>query len=62
MVEMTTEEQNKHKMKKKIEDNLRELWDNSKHTNIQILGVSGRRRKKERAWEDIWKDDTWKLL
>ena len=49
-------------MKKKIEDNLRELWDNSKHTNIQILGVSGRRRKKERAWEDIWKDDTWKLL
>ena len=59
MVEMTTEEQNKHKMKK-IEDNLRVLWDNTKHTNIQILGVSGRRIK-ERAWEDIWKDYIWKL-
>ena len=61
MVEMTTEEQNKHKMKT-IEDNLREIWDNTKHTNVQILGVSGRRRKKERAWQDIWKDYTWKLL
>ena len=46
---------------KKIERNLRELWDNTKYTNIQILGAS-RRRKKERAWEDIWKDYTWKLL
>ena len=33
MVEIT-EEQNKEKIMKGIEDNLRELWDNTKCTNI----------------------------
>ena len=39
MVEITAEEQNKEKRTKRIEDNLRELWDNTKCTNIQIIGV-----------------------
>ena len=34
MVEITAEEQNKEKRMKRIEDNLRDLWDNTKHTNI----------------------------
>ena len=39
MVEMTSEEQNKIKIMKRTEDSLRDLWDNIKHTNIQIIGV-----------------------
>ena len=39
MVEITSEEQNKIKRMKKTEDNLRDLWDNIKHANIQIIGV-----------------------
>ena len=34
MVEMNTEEQNKEKTMKRIEENLRDLWDNTKSTNI----------------------------
>ena len=37
MVEITVEEQNKEKRMKRIEDNLRDLWDNTKCTNIQII-------------------------
>ena len=36
MVEITAEEQNKEKRMKRTEDSLRDLWDNIKHTNIQI--------------------------
>ena len=39
MVEITSEEQNKVKKMKRTEDSLRDLWDNIKHTNIQIIGV-----------------------
>ena len=39
MVEITSEEQNKVKRMKRTEDNLRDLWDNIKHTNIEIIGV-----------------------
>ena len=39
IVEITTEEQNKEKRKKRIEGSLRDLWDNIKHANIQIIGV-----------------------
>ena len=39
MVEITAEEQNKEKRMKRIEDNLRDLWDNAKSTNIRITGV-----------------------
>ena len=34
IVEITTPEQNKEKRMKRIEDSLRDLWDNIKHTNI----------------------------
>ena len=39
MVEITVREQNKEKRMKRIEDSLRDLWDNIEHTNIQIIGV-----------------------
>ena len=39
MVEITSEEQNKVKRMKRIEDSLRDLWDNIKCTNIQIIWV-----------------------
>ena len=34
IVKITTAEQNKEKRMKRIEDSLRDHWDNIKHTNI----------------------------
>ena len=34
MVEMTAVEQKNQKRMKRIEDSLRNIWDNIKHTNI----------------------------
>ena len=48
IVEITTTKQNKEKRMKRIEDSLRDLWDNIKHTNIRIIGCPRRRREKER--------------
>ena len=39
IVEITTAEQNKEKRMKRIEDSLRDLWENIKRTNIRIIGV-----------------------
>ena len=39
MVEITSEEQNKVKTMKRTEDSLRDLWDNIKCINIQIIRV-----------------------
>ena len=39
IVEITTAEQNKEERMKRIEDSLRDLWDNIKCTNIRIIGV-----------------------
>ena len=39
MVEITSEEENKVKRMKRTEDSLRDLWDNIKCTNIQIIGI-----------------------
>ena len=39
MVEITSEEQNKVKRLKRTEDSLRDLWDNIKCANIQIIRV-----------------------
>ena len=50
MVEITAEEQNKGK---RIEDSLRDLQDNIKCTNIQVIGVPEEEEKKERHWEKI---------
>ena len=56
MVEITAEEQNKERRMKKIEDNLRDLQDNIKHTNMQITGVPEEEEKKkgtEKIFEEI---------
>ena len=56
MVEITTEEQNIVKRMKRTEDSLRDLWDNIKCTNIQIIGVPGEEEKKkeyEKFFEEI---------
>ena len=47
MVEKTSEEQNKVKRMRRAEDSLRDLWDNIKHTNIQIIGVPEEEEKKK---------------
>ena len=39
MVEINEEERKKEQRIKRNEDNLRDLWDNVKHPNIQIIGV-----------------------
>ena len=44
MVEITVEEQNKEK---RIEDNLRDFWDNTKRTNIRIIGAQKKKRKRK---------------
>ena len=56
MVEITSEEQNKVKRMKRIEDTLRDLWDNIKCTSIWILGVPEEEEKKkgyEKIFEEI---------
>ena len=56
MVEITAKEQNKEKRMKKTEDNLRDLWDNTKCTNIRIIGVPKEEEKKkgsEKIFEEI---------
>ena len=47
MVEVTSEEQNKVKRMKGTEDSLRDLWDNIKCTNIQIIGAPEEKDKKK---------------
>ena len=47
MVEITAEEQNKEKRMKRVEDNLRDLWDNTKCTSIQIIGVPEEEKKRK---------------
>ena len=39
MVEITSEEQNKVKRMKRVEDSLRDLWDHIKCINIWIIGA-----------------------
>ena len=56
MVEITSEEQNKIKRMKRKEDSLRDIWDNIKHTNIQIIGVSEEEEKKK-GYEKIFLGD-----
>ena len=46
IVQITTTEQNKEKRMKRIEDSLRDLWDNIKCTNIRIIGVPEEEEKK----------------
>ena len=55
MVEITSEEQNKVKRMKRTEDNLRDLWNNIKSTNIWIIGAPEEEKKKgyEKNFEEI---------
>ena len=56
IVAITTAEQNKEKRMKRIEDSLRDLWDNIKHTNIRIIGVPEQEEKKkgtEKLFQEI---------
>ena len=47
IVEITTTDQNKEQIMKRIEDSPRDLWDNTKHTNILIIGVPEEEEKKK---------------
>ena len=47
IVEITTAEQNTEKRMKRIEDNLRDLWDNIKYTDIRNIGVPAEEEKKK---------------
>ena len=55
MVETTSEEQNKVKRMKRIEDSLRDLWDNIICTDIRIIGVPEEDKNKgyEKILEEI---------
>ena len=55
MVEITSEEQNKVKRMKRVENSLRDLWDHIKCINIQIIGVPEEEKKKgyEKIFEEI---------
>ena len=47
MVDINESEKKKEKRIKRNEDNLRDLWDNVKDTNIRIIGVPGEEEKKK---------------
>ena len=47
MVEINETERKKEKRIKRNEDNLRDLWDNVKRPNIQIIGVPEEEDKKK---------------
>ena len=56
MVGITSEEQNKVKRMKRTKDSLRNIWDNIRCTNIQIIGVREEEEKKkgyEKIFEEI---------
>ena len=55
MVEISSEEQNKVKRMKRVEDSIRDLWDHIKCTNIQIIGVPEEEVKKK-GYEKIFRD------
>ena len=47
MMEINEAEREKEKRIKRNEDNLRDLWENVKHPNIQIIGVPEEEDKKK---------------
>ena len=55
MVKIPSEEQNKVKRMKRTEDSLRDLRDNIKCTNIQIIEVSEKEEKKKR-YEKVFEE------
>ena len=55
MVEITSEEQTKVKRMERTEDNLRDLWDNIKCTNIRIIAVLEEEEKKK-GYEKVFEE------
>ena len=55
MVKVTSEEQNKVKRMKSTKDSLRDLWDNIKHTNIQIIELP-EEEEKQKGYEKFFED------
>ena len=55
-MEINTTEHNKEKRMKRIEDSLRELWDNIKCTNIRIIGVPEEEEEKKEGSEKIFEE------
>ena len=55
IVEIITAEQNKEKRMKRIDDSLRDLWDNIKRTKIRMIGVQEEEKKNgtEKIFEEI---------
>ena len=47
MVEIMSEEQNKVKRMKRVEDSLRDLWDHIKCISFQIIGVPNEEEKND---------------
>ena len=60
MVEITSEGRNKVKRMKRIEDSLRDFWDNIKCTNIQIMGVPEEEASGPRSfpWDSAGKESS----
>ena len=56
IVEITTAEPKKEKRMKRIENSLRDLWDNIKCTNIKIIGVPEEEEKKK-GTEKIFEEE-----
>ena len=54
-VEIISEVQNKVKRMKRTENSLRDLWDNIKHTNIQVTEVQ-KEEKKKKGYEKIFEE------
>ena len=57
MVEIISEEQDKVKRMRRTGDSFRDLWDNIKCTNIQIIGVPEEEEKKK-GYENIFEEIT----
>ena len=53
MVEITAEEKNKGKGMKRIEESLKDLWNNIKCTNILVIGVPEEEGKKGRHLDNF---------
>ena len=60
-VEITAGEQNNEKRMKKSEDNLRDVWDNIKFSNIHIMGAPGGEEKQKGPEKIFEKDNSRKL-
>ena len=64
MVEIAKAERKKGKRIKRNEDNLRDLWDNVKCSNIRIIGVQEEEEKKkdhEKILEEIMVENVPKM-